>query len=192
MNSFKMCMAAVMMAVLPVAVAQPVMAAAPASAAPGVSFGILDLDRVMQKSVAAEAIMKELNAKRKEYEDQIAKEEKALLQSKDAIMAQRDKMNEADFNKKREEFEKKFANAKKMVQERKQTLDSAFSDTMRKLREETLKITAEIARDRKFDVVFSDDSIVLAESAYDITDEVLARVNKDVKKIAVVWPAKKK
>jgi len=188
MKSYHFTLAAAVFAAFTLLV-QPAIAAEKAAEASGqsVRFGILNLDRVLQDSDAAKGIMAELNAKRKEYEAQITKEEKSLLSAEEEIRKQKSKMTEEEFGKKRTEFEKKLTNAKKMVQDRKGTLDNAFNTSMKKLREESLKITAEIARDRNFDIVFSDDAIVLAESAYDITDEVLARLNKDVKKIAVVW-----
>lgn len=177
--------------------AAPSFAAAPATAvqgasASGIVFGIMDLDGVLRKSAAGEDILKTVNAKRKEYEAQITKEEETLKKQKDEIIKKRDKMTEADFENQRKEFEKKAAQGFKMVQERKQTLDYAFNQAMTKLREETLKITAEIARLRSLDVVFSDDSVILAERGYDISEEVLARLNKDVKKIPVNFALPKK
>src|SRR5690606_18365863 len=171
---------------------QPAVAVAAAAdaTAPSVRFGILHLDRVMQESDAATGIMSELNAKRKEFGAQHSKEEKAPLGAEADTLKQKEKMSQADFEKKRDAFERKLTNAKNMVQDRKTTLDRAFSATMSKLREEILKITAEIARDRQFDVVFSDESIILAEQAYDITDEVMARMNKEVKKVSVIWQKK--
>jgi len=189
-------LSAAVFAVLLMGVA-PSFAAAPATgeqatASHNVVFGIMDLDGVLRKSVAGDDILKTVNAKRKEYETQISKEELALKKQKDDIIQKRDKMTEADFEKQRKDFEKKAAEGFKMVQERKQMLDYAFNQAMTKLREEALKITAEIARSRNLDVVFSDDSVILAERGYDITEEVLTRLNKDVKKIPVNFTMPKK
>ncbi|MFN7113138.1 MAG: OmpH family outer membrane protein [Alphaproteobacteria bacterium] len=176
--------------------AQPALANAPANAAgatTGVKFGIMDLDGVMGRSAAGEDILKTANAKRKEYEGQIAKEEAALKKQKEDIIAKRAKMTEAEFENQRKAFEKKASDAFKLVQERKQTLDNGVNQSMKKLREEVLKITAEIARARGLDAVFSDESVILAERGFDISDEVLAELNKRVKKIPVNFtPPKKK
>ncbi len=169
--------------------ATPAGASAPAGS---IVFGIMDLDGVLRKSAAGEDILKTVNAKRKEFEAQISKEEVALKKQKDDIIQKRDKMTEADFEKQRKDFEKKAAEGFKLVQERKQMLDYAFNQSMTKLREEALKITAEIARGRNLDVVFSDNSVILAERGYDISEEVLARLNKDVKKIPVNFALPKK
>lgn len=174
--------------------AAPAMAAetpAPA-AAKSVSFGIMDMEGVLKKSTAGADILATVDAKRKEYEGLIAKEEAALKKEKEDIVKQRDKMTEIEFENKRKAFEQKAADAFKKVQERKQTLDYAINTSMVKLREEALKVTAEIARARGLDAVFSDDSVILAETGYDISDEVLKTLNKDVKKIPVSFTLPKK
>lgn len=173
----------------------PVMAAENAPAAAKAStFGIMNMDGILKDSVAGEEIIKAVNAKRKEYETLIAKEEADLKKEKEGIVAKRDKMNEAEFDAQRKAFEQKATTAFKKVQERKQTLDYAFNQSMTKLREEALKIAAEIARTRGLEAVFNDDAVILAETSYDISPEVLERLNKDVKKVPVNFtlPAKKK
>jgi outer membrane protein len=157
-----------------------------------IKFGIMDLDGVMRRSAAGEDILKTANAKRKEYEVQIGKEEQSLKKQKEDIIQRRDKMTELEFESQRKAFEKKAADAFKLVQERRQTLDQGVNQAMKKLREEVLKITAEIARSRSLDAVFSDDSVILAERGFDISDEVLLQLNKRVKKIPVDFSAPKK
>lgn len=174
--------------------AQPALATAPAAtgAETGIKFGIMDLDGVMGRSAAGDDILKTASAKRKEYEGQIAKEEAALKKQKDDIIAKREKMSEAEFETQRKAFEKKASDAFKLVQERKQSLDYGVNQSMKKLREEVLKITAEVARTRGLDAVFSDDSVILAERGFDISDEVLTELNKRVKKIPVNFTLPKK
>lgn len=173
--------------------ATPAQAAAAEAAADGVvRFGIVDLDRLISDSTAGKGINKALNEKYKSFESEIAKEEKALITERDKIMQDKASMSKEEFEKKVTAFEKKYANAQKMVQERRRTFDAGASSSTGKLREEALKITAEIASERKLDVVFSDNSVILAERTFDITDEALARLNKEVKSVPINWNAPKK
>jgi Skp family chaperone for outer membrane proteins len=153
----------------------------------GVTIGILDMDRVMRESTAAKGIVSEVEAKRKVFEDQINKEEKSLLDTEKSIMAEKSKLSDAEFAKKRDDFEKKVADGKKMLQDRRQTLDKAFGASMGKLRTEVLKISADIAKERSYDMILSDEAVVMAEPAYDITTDVVARLNKSVTKVPVEW-----
>lgn len=192
MKKYSLYMIAAMAAVFAFT-ATPAQATAAEAAADGVvRFGIVDLDKLISDSTAGKGINKALNEKYKSFEAEIAKEEKALITERDKIMQDKASMNKEEFEKKVTAFEKKYANAQKMVQERRRTFDAGASSSTGKLREEALKITAEIASERKLDVVFSDNSVILAERTFDITDEALARLNKEVKSVPINWNAPKK
>jgi Skp family chaperone for outer membrane proteins len=79
-----------------------------------------------------------------------------------------------------------------MVQEKKKTLDDAYGRSMGKLRAEAAKIIAEVAKERGYSAVFTQDAVIMAAEDLDMTDEVIARLNKNVKKIPVEWTGKKK
>jgi len=180
---------ALIAAVLCLTLAAPATAAEEASK--GMTFGIVDINKVLQAAEAAKGILGELEGKRKEFQTQITKEEDSLRAFETSVMKEKEKLSKEDFEKKRKEFEEKMVTAQKMVQDKKRLLDQAFGDSMGKLRTEALKVSAEISKERGFDAVFTQDALVLAEKDLDITDEVLERVNKNIKKIPVVWAAKK-
>lgn len=177
--------------------ATPVVSAYAATATDAASdgelrFGIVDLDKLISESDAGKGINKALNEKYKTFEAEIAKEEKNLIAERDKIKQEASKMEKAELDKKVNAFEKKYADAQKMVQQRRQTFDAGANSGTKKLREEALKITAEIAAERKLDIVLSDNSVILAERAFDITDEALTRLNKKVKSVSIDWNTPKK
>ena len=155
-------------------------------------FGIVDLDKLISDSEAGKGINKALNDKYKSFEAEIAKEEKNLIAERDKIKQEASKLQKEELDKKVNAFEKKYADAQKMVQQRRQTFDAGANNGTKKLREEALKITAEIAAERKLDIVLSDKSVILAERAFDITDEALVRLNKKVKSVSIDWNTPKK
>lgn len=151
------------------------------------SFGVIDMTRVMKETDAAKGIFSALESKRSEYEKQIQKEGDTLAQLEKDIIAKKPKMNEEEFNKSRKDFEDKLVKAQKMVQERKQTLDKGMADGINKLRAEAAKITADVAKERGYASVLTQEAVVLAEPSLDVTDEVVKRLNAKVKKIDIKW-----
>lgn len=170
-----------------IAVAAALLFSPVAQAADPVAFGVIDMTRVMKETDAAKGILSELEAKRKEYEGQIEKEGDSLSKLEKDIIAKKGKMSEEEFNKARADFEKKIADAQKMVQDRKVTFDKAFADAINKLRAEAAKYTAEVAKERGYSAVMTQDAVVLAEPSLDVTDEVIKRLNANVKKISIKW-----
>lgn len=151
------------------------------------SFGVIDMTRVMKETDAAKGIFAELESKRSEYEKQIQKEGDSLAQLEKDLVAKKPKMSEEEFNKARKDFEEKLIKAQKMVQERKQTLDKGMAEGINKLRGESAKITADVAKERGYSAVLTQEAVVLADPSFDVTDEVVKRLNAKVKKIDLKW-----
>jgi outer membrane protein len=173
-------------AVMALAAAAFVGFTSPASAQ-GMSYGVVDMNKILQTADAAKGLFAELEAKRKEFQTQIAKEETALRTTEQEIIKQKEKLTKEQFEVKRKEFEGKVTAAQKTVQSRKETLDKAFAEAMGKLRVEILKVSADVAKEKGYNAVFSQEAMVLADQKMDITKEVIEGVNKSVKKIPVEW-----
>lgn len=151
------------------------------------SFGVIDMSRVMKESDAAKGIFKELDSKRGEYQKQVQKEEDALRTAEQEILKQKDKMSEDEFKKARAGFEEKLIAAQKQVQTRKKTLDDALNTSIDKLRAAAAKETAAVAKEKGYAAVFTQDAVMLAEPGLDLTDEVVKRLNASTKKIPIQW-----
>lgn len=156
---------------------------APAPAA-AISFGIVNINKVMQTTDAAKGIFAELEGKRKEFQVQIAKAEAEVMKQKSSLSAEA-------FDAKRKEFEQKNLEGQKMVQEKRRVLDQAYSNSMIELKKKVSAIVQEIARERGYGAVLTQDAIMFALDSIDMTTEVVDRLNKTVKKIPIDWAAAK-
>lgn len=152
-------------------------------------FGVVDMSRVMQTTAAAKDIFSQLDKRREEYQVLISKEEESLLVARQKIENQKGSFSREAFDKERKEFEKKVASGQELVNSRKQILDQAFNDSMSNLRDEAAKIVAGVAKEKGYSVVFTQNAVMLSEPGFDITDIVIKRLNKSVKKFPVTWPA---
>lgn len=161
----------------------------PAAAADAVTFGIVDMNKVMQVTEAAKGVFSQLESKRKEYQSHIAKEEDALRSAEQEIMKQKDTVSKDEFEKKRSTFEAKVLAGQKLVQDRKRILDHAFNGSMGHLRNEAAKVVADVAKERGYAAVFTQDAVMISMPELDMTDVVIERMNKTVKKIPVDWEA---
>lgn len=153
------------------------------------AFGVIDMNKVMQITDVAKDIFSQMEVKRKEYQANISKEETALRAAEQEILKQKDSLSKDEFEKKRKEFEGKVVNGQKLVQERKRILDQAFSSSMGSLRGEAIKIVADVAKERNYSAVFTQDAVMISTPNLDMTDVVIERMNKQVKKTTIDWSA---
>lgn len=174
-------------------VSMPAFAAdAPAPAAPaagGLTFGIVDMNKVMQTTDAAKDVFSQMEAKRKEYQTQISKEEDTLRAAGQDLEKQKDTLGKDAYEQKGKALQEKFMNEQKTVQDRKRILDQAFAAAVGKLRTEAAKVVASIAKQKHYSAVFTEDAVMMSTPDLDMTDAVIEQLNKTVKKIPVDWAA---
>jgi Skp family chaperone for outer membrane proteins len=163
--------------------------AADAAAHAALTFGVIDMNKVLRDTDAAKDVFSQLEGKRKEYQTQISKEEDTLRAADQAIMKEKEKLSKEEFEKKRKEFEMKVVDAQKLVQERKSTLDRAFNSSMIQVRNAAAKIVAAVAKEKGYSTVFTNDAVMMSADELDMTTVVIERMNKDVKKMKVDWSA---
>ncbi|MDE2337511.1 MAG: OmpH family outer membrane protein, partial [Alphaproteobacteria bacterium] len=61
-----------------------------ATSATSQTFGIVDMNRVLQTTDAAKSIFKQMDAKRKSYQAEIAREEDKIRSSEESLEKQKD------------------------------------------------------------------------------------------------------
>jgi Skp family chaperone for outer membrane proteins len=76
-----------------------------------------------------------------------------------------------------------------LIAGREKILDQALTKSMMKLRMEVGKVVAAVAQEKHYAAIFTQDAMVIPTPQLDITDEVIARTNQQVKKIPVDWAA---
>jgi outer membrane protein len=155
------------------------------------TFGVVDTSKVLRTSEAAKGIFGALEGKRKEFQAQIAKEEDKLRADGQKFEKEKATLTKEQAEARHKEIEQKLYNGQKMVQERKALLDRTFNDSMMKLKAETAKIVAEIAKEKGYSAVFAQEAVLLSSPTLDMTDEVIKRLNDKVKSIPIDWSAAK-
>jgi len=169
------------------AVDAPAAAAALVAGTP--TFGIVDMDKVMQTTDAARDIFNQMEAKRKEYQAQISKEEDSLRAAGQDLEKQKTPLGKDAYEQKAKALQEKFVNEQKLVQDRKRIMDQAFAGAISKLRTEATRVVAGIAKDRHYSAVFTEDAVMISTPDLGMTDVVIAQMNKDVKKVPIDWTA---
>lgn len=154
------------------------------------SIAIVDMNKIMHKAVAAEGIRKDVGVKYKQFQAEIDKMEKELHADKETLDKKMASLSEAEREKQEKAFLARVEKVDRLMQDRKQTLTRANNNSMRKLMEEVTKILGDIAQKKGYDAILTQEAVILAAKTMDITEEVLARLNKDVKKIDIDWSAK--
>jgi len=163
---------------------------APSVAAPmPLTVLVVDVQALLQNSKAAKMVRDQIEQKRSEYTKEISHQEETLRAERDAIQRQQASLSADALNQKGHEFQQKVNDLERNVQGKRQALEKSNGEALSKIQEEMLKIIADIAKQRKANLVLQRADIVLFDQSFDVTDEVLQKLDEQMPTLTVNFVA---
>ena len=163
---------------------------APSVAAPmPLTVLVVDVQALLQNSKAAKMVRDQIEQKRGEYTKEISHQEETLRAERDAIQRQQASLSADALNQKGHEFQQKVNDLERNVQGKRQALEKSNGEALSKIQEEMLKIIADIAKQRKANLVLQRADIVLFDQSFDVTDEVLQKLDEQMPTLTVNFVA---
>lgn len=161
----------------------------PLPAAPNLSVLVVDVQSLLQDSKAAKMVHSQIEQKRIEYTKEISHEEEVLRTERDTLQRQQASLSPDVLNKKGREFQQKVNDLDRDVQGKRQALEKSNNDALSKIQQAMLKIIADIAKQRKANLVFQRTDLVLFDRTFDVTDEVMQKLDEDLPVVTVNFVA---
>lgn len=144
-------------------------------------IAIIDVQRVLDESAAAQSIQTQIEENRKLFQEELSEHEKELRETQKEL-AEND-ISQEEMRERRQNFESQLLETRKLVQQRRRTLEQAANKALTQLREEITKIVASMADKEGYDLILTRQNVILADKDMDLTDEVMETLNKTVTKI---------
>ena len=168
---------------------QPPTTPAPLPTAQNLTVMVVDVQALLQNSKAAKMVRSQIEQKRGEYTKDISHQEESLRAERDALQRQQASLSPEALNQKGRDFQQKVNDLERNVQGKRQALEKSNGDALQKIQEEMLKIIADIAKQRKSNLVFQRTDLVLFDQAFDVTDEVLQKLDEQLPTLSVNFVA---
>ena len=163
--------------------------AVPPATTPNLTVMVVDVQALLQNSKAAKMVRGQIEQKRNEYTKEISHQEETLRAERDALQRQQATLSPDALNQKGRDFQQKVNDLERNVQGKRQALEKSNGEALLKIQEEMLKIIADIAKQRKSNLVFQRADLVLFDQAFDVTDEVLQKLDEQMPALTVNFVA---
>jgi outer membrane protein len=158
---------------------------APSPAAQSLTVMVVDYQALLQNSKAAKMVRSQIEQKRGEYTKEISHQEEGLRAERDALQRQQASLSPEALNQKGRDFQQKVNELERNVQGKRQALEKSNGNALQKIQEQMLKIIADIAKQRKANLVFQRADLVLFDQGFDVTDEVLQKLDEEMPALTV-------
>ena len=150
------------------------------------AIGVVNVQKIMKDSKAAQSVRTQLQAKQKSFQTELETKEKTLLAEDQALAKeQATAKDKAAFEKKVKDFRTKAANTQREVQAKKAQLEKAFAGSLEQIQNTVIAIVKEVATEKKMNLVVSSAQVLHSEASMDITAEVLKRLDTKLPSVSV-------
>ena len=172
-------------------IAAPLLTAPALAAPPAPAVAVVDIQRVLRDSTAAQSIRKQLDAKRAAYQADIKKDEDRLRAEDQDFGKSRETLSKDALVEKQKTLRADFAGVERKVMARRQSLDAAFAAAMKQVRDALAKIVIDTAHAQGVNMVLPKQETMWIAPELEITDTILSQLNQALPNVTVSFTAPK-
>ena len=144
-------------------------------------IGLVDIEGVLRSAAASEKVRKLLDEQRDKFQQEFNVIEKQLQDTERNLTLKKGVISDTEFDSQRIAFQNKVTRLQQDIQYRRQALDSAYQKAQNDLRALAIDILAEIAAEKKLDLILARNSALIFLPHYNLSNEVLLRLNERTK-----------
>ncbi len=161
---------------------------APKTGAISLEIAVVDVQKILREATASKTIRPQLAKLKQEYRARFKKQEQELRAASQDLSRQRAILSPEAYEQQRKAFRKRASKVQREVQAARRRLDGALASAMRKVHRALRGITAKYARQEGIQLILPKSGVLLMETRFDITDEILQRLNKQLPTVKLELP----
>ena len=151
----------------------------------GPVIAVLDVQQVLRRAVAAKRIRKVMEARRKEFEEEISEERLQLQGEENQFRKQSTILSPEAMNNKRRVLENKISDLRRKAEQKRGILNRAFNGATRELRQEIAKVLADLMKERNITITLARKAVLVFDQRLSVTEEVLKRLDKNLPNVKI-------
>lgn len=156
-------------------------------AAPPVIITV-DVQQILHDSLVAKDVQAQMDERTEGYTRVVTQQENDLQKTQDELEKERTTLAPDVFNTRMREFQQRYDALDNRVQTTRQALQQSYNDAMTKVENTALQIIADIAAERKANLVIAKAAVLFEAQDLDITQEVIKRLDAKLPEIQLAAP----
>ena len=145
----------------------------------------LNVDKIMQQSIAGKSIKKQLENLYNKNLEKFKKNDEILKNKEKKLIAQKNILSQVDFQKELSSLRKEIINFQKEQVKARDDINKLRIGATNKLISQLSPILQEYAKKNSVSLILQKKNIVMGKKEIEITDEILEITNKEIKNIKV-------
>ena len=145
----------------------------------------LNVDKIMQQSIAGKSIKKQLENLYNKNLEKFKKNDEILKNKEKKLIAQKNILSQEDFQKELSNLRKEIINFQKQQVKARDDINKLRIGATNKLISKLSPILQEYAKNNSVSLILQKKNIVMGKKEIEITNEILEIANKEIKNIKI-------
>lgn len=151
---------------------------------------VLDINRLQRDAAAVKSVRDQINKFKIDLQNDAQKQQETFRTAQQELVKKQTLLAPEAFADERRKFEQRFTDVQGALQERRRVIAENEQNAMLEVQKVLTEIVADMATKNGYAMVIRRTQVVIADNALDITDAVLAALDKKLPTIAVAPPTK--
>ena len=158
------------------------------SALPAPAIVVVDMMQIMRDAKAAKDVQAQVQSEMNAYTNEVSRREEDLKRLSDQLERQRTALAPEVFAAKSQEYQQRYTALDHDVQTKRQAMQQTYSEAMTRVETTALQIVADVAKERKANMVVAKAALLYMADGVDVTAEVTRRLDEKLPTMAVNAP----
>jgi outer membrane protein len=148
----------------------------------------VDVQQILRDSLVAKDVQSQMDQRTDRYTKEVSDQETQLQKTQEELEKERTTLAPDAFNAKMRDFQRRYDTLDNRVQATRQALQQSYNDAMTKVENTALQIIADIAAERKANLVVAKAAVLFEAPELDITQEVIKRLDVKLPQVQLAVP----
>ena len=147
--------------------------------------GVIDLAKIVETSIAGKDLQAKFKARKEAVQKEAIAYEKDLQTKEKTLMTDRKSLDDKAFAEKRGTFEKELKKKREDVVAKNMNLEKSKNEALKSIQGKVAQICADIAQDKKIQVILDRSAVVIAQQSLDLTADVIKKLDETFKSVTL-------
>lgn len=152
------------------------------------NIAIVNLAWIARESRAMRSAQEQRGRFEKNFEGDYTRTFQELQNIDQELTRLKASLNSSDFEQRRSDFERRFKTEEERLGAKQAKIRDSYNSGVDQIEKKLLDIIMDISKSRDINLVFGKNAIVIAQPDYDISEEVLTRLNQELPSVVLVQP----
>jgi Skp family chaperone for outer membrane proteins len=148
----------------------------------------VDVQQILRDSLVAKDVQAQMDQRTDRYTKEVTNQENELQKTQEDLEKERTTLAPDAFNARMRDFQRRYDALDNRVQLTRQALQQSYNDAMTKVENTALQIIADIAGERKANLVVAKAAVLFEAPELDITQEVIKRLDVKLPQVQLATP----